>query len=279
MYNHLISSMGLPARVAALALRESLQVQLQATSANPLNRCGAKVFSQNDEDGITFEILRRMGLSGGTFLEFGVGNGMENNTLALLASGWRGVWLGGEDLAFSLGKSSEDELPRLGFRKAWITPSNCVDLARGEITRMAMSLPDLISIDLDGNDFFIAERVLAEGWRPKVMILEYNAKFVPPILFSINQDDTHQWQGDDYMGASLSAIDKMMRSFGYSLICCNSSGCNAFYIDSSYRDCFQDVPSEIERLYQPARYFMSFLYSAGHPTSMRTIQRILANSV
>ena len=32
---------------------------------NPLNRCGAKVFSQNEEDGITLEIISRMGLQNG----------------------------------------------------------------------------------------------------------------------------------------------------------------------------------------------------------------------
>jgi hypothetical protein len=32
----------------------------------------------------------------GTFAEFGVGNGLENNTLILLASGWRGFWIDGQ---------------------------------------------------------------------------------------------------------------------------------------------------------------------------------------
>ena len=67
---------------------------------NPLNRFGAKFFSQSDEDGITLEIIRRIGLKTGTFLELGVGDGLENNTLVLLSVGWRGAWFGGETLAF-----------------------------------------------------------------------------------------------------------------------------------------------------------------------------------
>ena len=35
-------------------------------------------------------------------MEFGVGNGMENNTLALAALGWTGLWAGSEELAFNL---------------------------------------------------------------------------------------------------------------------------------------------------------------------------------
>ena len=61
-----------------------------SAAKNPLNRFGAKYFSQTDEDGITLEIIRRLGITAGTFAELGVGNGIENNTLILLASGWRG---------------------------------------------------------------------------------------------------------------------------------------------------------------------------------------------
>ena len=47
-----------------------------------------KCFSQTDEDGITIEILRRIGcLEKGTFAEFGPGDGMENNTLILKSLG------------------------------------------------------------------------------------------------------------------------------------------------------------------------------------------------
>jgi hypothetical protein len=58
-----------------------------ASAKNPLNKCGRKYFSQADEDGITLEILRRIDARSGTFAEIGVGNGLENNTLILLAAG------------------------------------------------------------------------------------------------------------------------------------------------------------------------------------------------
>ena len=46
---------------------------------NPLTKFGTKCFSQTDEDGLTLEILRRLGLEYGVFAEFGVGNGKENS--------------------------------------------------------------------------------------------------------------------------------------------------------------------------------------------------------
>jgi hypothetical protein len=48
------------------------------------------------------EILRRIGVSNGTFAEFGVGNGLKNKTLVLTALGWSGFWVGGEHLALPL---------------------------------------------------------------------------------------------------------------------------------------------------------------------------------
>ena len=62
---------------------QNLIRERQQAHPNPLTRYGRKCFSQADEDGITLEILRRIGIQDGTFCEFAVGNGLENNTLLL----------------------------------------------------------------------------------------------------------------------------------------------------------------------------------------------------
>ena len=54
---------------------------------------GFKVYSQADEDGIIDEILNRISFSSKTFIELGVQNGKECNTLYLLKSGWKGLWV------------------------------------------------------------------------------------------------------------------------------------------------------------------------------------------
>jgi hypothetical protein len=60
-----------------------------------LLKSGYRVYSQADEDGILHEIFRRIGEGKRTFLELGVGNGLENNTLFLLIQGWSGIWIEG----------------------------------------------------------------------------------------------------------------------------------------------------------------------------------------
>ena len=90
---------------------------------------------------------------------------------------------------------------------------------------------DLISVDLDGNDFYIVEKILNSGFFPKVFILEYNAKFPPPVDFKINYNPKHEWRNDDYFGTSLQSWNNLLTKFGYKLLCCNSqTGANCFFV-------------------------------------------------
>ena len=115
---------------------------------------GFKVYSQNDEDGIVQEIFRRIGINDRTFVEFGVESGLENNTLKLLLEGWRGLWLeAGAESVTSIKNRFSDVIAnnRLTVQLAFITAENINELigdwGTGEI--------DLLSIDIDGNDFYV----------------------------------------------------------------------------------------------------------------------------
>jgi hypothetical protein len=240
---------------------------------NPLLKHGGKVFSQNDEDGITFEILRRLGVARGVFAEFGVGNGVENNTLSLAAAGWSGIWIGGADLAFDTNPGRSGKL-NFHFQKAWLTKSNIINLYGNGLDRIGQSRCDLISMDVDGNDYYFVNELLASGAMPKVFIVEYNGRFIPPIKFKIDYDDRHTWAGDDYFGASLASFCELFREHHYFLACCNITGSNAFFVQNEYKSFFEDIPTEIERLYASPKYFLTGLDVSGHPISPRTVEKI-----
>ena len=240
---------------------------------NPLLRYGGKVYSQNDEDGITFEILRRLGIGGGVFAEYGVGNGVENNTLALAAAGWSGFWIGAQDLAFDTNPGRSAAL-NFHHRKAWVTRSNIVSLHCDGLELIRRSRCDLISLDLDGNDYYFVEALLLSGATPKIFVVEYNARFIPPIKFKIDYDDDHRWTGDDYFGASLASFHDLFERHRYFLACCNVTGTNAFFIQNEYRSAFADIPTEIEKLYASPKYFLTGLNVSGHPPSVRTVEKI-----
>lgn len=244
---------------------------LQFRHPNPLNRYGRKCFSQADEDGITLEILRRINKTAdGVYAEFGVGDGTENNTLILAALGWKGFWVGNETLKFDV-----DEQATRNFRyvKDWVTLENIVALTEHGMAEIGATALDVVSLDLDGNDIYLVERLLAGGIKPKLFIVEYNAKFPPPVKFAIAYDPAHAWQGNDYFGASLASFAELFDEFGYRLICCNSqTGCNAFFVESAYSEYFSDVPADINDIYVEPRYWVYNKY--GHAGSLKTIKHL-----
>lgn len=243
----------------------------QKAHHNPLNSFGKKCFSQSDEDGITLEIIRRMGLSNmGTFAEFGVGDGTENNTLILKALGWKGFWVGGEDLSFGLKGNDTD----FAYLKSWITIDNILELTQQGQNKINSTALDVISLDLDGNDYYFVEALLSAKIHPKLFIVEYNSKFPPPIKWKISYDTEHQWQGDDYYGASLCSFVEIFEKFNYKLVCCNAAtGCNAFFVHQDYHALFADVPNDLEKIYVGPRYFL--LNAHGHPNAKKTIEKIM----
>ena len=248
------------------------QQSLRNAAANPLNKSGEKYFSQFEEDGITLEILRRIEVKTGTFAEFGVGDGSENNTLILLASGYRGFWVGGEDLFFHC----ESARPRFAFLKRWIDRDNALIHLREGLDLIGSTELDVVSLDLDGNDIYVAEAILQNQTKPKLFIVEYNAKFPPPIRWMIEYDKDHHWGGDDYFGASLSSFNDLFAKHDYTLICCNCSGVNAFFIRNDFLHYFEDVPKDIGKLFFAPRYYLFKSY--GHTPSARTIERMLRST-
>jgi hypothetical protein len=227
-------------------------------SSNPLFRAGAKYYSQFDEDGILLEILRRLKLERGRFVEIGVGDGMENNTIILLVHGWTGLWLGNQTLAWSPTGT------RLRFQQTMVSPDNVAGLVGDDPI-------DVLGLDVDGNDYWILKALLARS-QPRVLVLEYNGKFPPPVRFVMPFDASHGWSGGDYFGASLSAWAALLEPLGYRPVCCSYMGLNVFFIRQEDEHAFEDVTRDLTQLYRPSQYLAPF--AAGHPVSPRTLEAI-----
>jgi hypothetical protein len=248
------------------------RAHLPAQYANPLLAFSRRYFSQNDEDGILLEILRRINLTGpSTFLEFGVEGGIECNTIILLALGWRGAWVGGDPLSFDLPENA-----RLAFSQRWITKDNAADCARTSLAAAGDKLEDVrvASIDIDGNDASVVRALLAAGLSPDIFIVEYNAKFPPPIEFEMPYNEKNAWQGDDYQGASLQTWAAILA--GYKLVACNENGVNAFFVKRDYDEQFFDIASDISTLFRIGHYH---IYArSGHPASPETVLNLATRS-
>ena len=231
-----------------------------------LLKSGYRVYSQADEDGILHEIFRRIGEGQRTFLELGVGNGLENNTLFLLIQGWNGIWIEGSDRKAAASKKNlavQIAEGRLQIEQNFITAPT-IDQKISSLT--AGRDVDLLSIDLDGNDYYVLDAIRSIS--PRVIVAEYNSKFPPDVPWIIEYNESHRWDGTDYFGVSLKSLELLLTKRGYALVGCNIVGTNAFFVRTDLvnesRFC---APFTAENHYEPSRYFLLPAFQAGHPVN------------
>jgi len=215
-----------------------------------LERYGFKVYSQNDEDGYIEEIFNRIGTTDKRFVEFGVSDGLECNGHYLLHKSWKGLWIeGSKKLYKQLLKNFEKPLMtgQLTAINAFISAMNINDLIgkKGDINGEI----DLLSIDIDGNDYWIWNAISCV--KPRVVVIEYNAKFPPPYEWIMPYNPNHIYDGTDMQGASLEALVKLGNKLGYDLVGTSMSGVNAFFVRSDLIQTLFAKPATAKNLYNP----------------------------
>jgi hypothetical protein len=249
-----------------------LQVQIQTyeeqllasprySASGNLGRFHHQVFSQHGEDGIIAEIFKRIGTTTRTFLECGVGDGLENNSAYLLLQGWRGAWI--EGAASSVAKirttfRREIGESRLSVAQALITAEN---IERVLANAGAPTDLDLLSFDIDRNTYSAWKALTTVNAR--VVVLEYNAVFPPGSDWVVDYEPHRTWNGTAYFGASLTAYERLGREEGYALVGCSANGVNAFFVREDLCGDWFDAPFTAEHHFEPARYFL--IRRIGHP--------------
>ena len=251
---------------------EDLRRTPRALEPLRLTRFGQKAFSQSDEDGMILEVFNRIGAESQRFAEFGVEEGVECNTALLLVSGWRGLWMDASSRHVARIRSRHaDAVTRgaLDVRLASINAENIDGLLAGWSggTAAAPAQIDLLSIDIDGNDYWVWQAIKSVSAR--VVVIEYNATYPPPVEFVRTYDPSARWRGDDYFGASLTSFEKLGRELGYSLVGCSLSGAYAFFVRDDNLAGPDGVarfhaPYTAEEHFEPPRYQLTWL-QAGHP--------------
>lgn len=197
----------------------------------PLAEHEFQVFSQFGEDGILQWLTHVVPLPSRRFIEFGVEDYRQANTrLLALQDRWTGLVLDGG--AEYIAAIRQDELYAwrdLTVAEAFITAENINDLLirhgfTGEI--------GVLSIDVDGNDYWIWEAITAV--RPAIVVIEYNYRFGPTDRTSVPYDPafvkTEAHSSAIYFGASLAALCDLSIRKGYAFVGCSSGGVNAFFV-------------------------------------------------
>ena len=190
-----------------------------------LTRYEHKVFSQNGEDGVLVEIFNRVGATSRYFVEFGIQNGTEGNAVLLAdVFGWSGLFLEADPQDFAE-LSAKYVGSRVACRQARVTAAT-IDALFADAG--VPPEPDLLSVDIDGNDLYVWDALTAA--RPRVVVIEYNSGIAADRPLAQPHDPDRGWDGSGGFGANLAALDVVAARKGYRLAHTDLSGVNAFYV-------------------------------------------------
>jgi hypothetical protein len=176
----------------------------------------SNVYSQCGDDGVLLRLFEHIGVTNRRFVEFGAWDGVHfSNTANLrLHHGWSGLLMEGSDRA-------DGHL----VKRETISAENVNALfARYAVPESF----DLLSIDIDGNDYWVWKAI--RGFRARVVVIEYNALFGLEVSKVMPYDPNHVWDKTGYHGASLAAMRKLGMQLGYSLVFTNVYGANTFFV-------------------------------------------------
>jgi hypothetical protein len=195
-------------------------------SPTDLRNFERQIYSQYGEDGVIAEIFRRIGEGGKFAVEFGIEDGTECNTRHLFEDcGWSGLLIDGSPEYVASARALYAGRP-VEVMNRFITVENILEIFReGRVPRDF----DLLSIDIDGNDYWIWEKITT-AYRPRVVVIEYNGRWAPPREWVIPYDPDFRWDGSVYYGASLESMARLGASRAYRLVGCSFAGLNAFFV-------------------------------------------------
>lgn len=207
---------------------------------NWLNACARNVSSQFGEDGIIEKILEVLPHKDQWCVEFGAWDGKYlSNTCHLITSrGYWGVLIEGDRERFELLRRNFCTNPRVrGFNcLVGMTAADGLDpILRN--TPIPLDF-DLLSIDVDGNDYHCWDAVTQ--YKPKVVLIEFNPTIPDAVEFVQPRDPQKNWS------SSLLSIVLLGKRKGYELVATTMA--NAIFVAAPYFPLFGIRDNSIAKL-------------------------------
>ncbi len=173
-----------------------------------------KTYSQNFEEAYLQRILRNVGVQHNFVLDIGAGDGYSiSNSKFLRDQGFDSLLIDGNN-------HGNNEV-----KEEWITRENILEILS---KHKCPQWFDLLSFDLDGNDFYILDQIL-QYYGPSVIIAEINPAFDFAEAATIQYDPQHKWNETDFYGMSLEALRILADKHDYEVVLVTDS-LNAYLV-------------------------------------------------
>jgi hypothetical protein len=218
---------------SAFLVSQSIQDYQRASDFN--------IFTNGGEDGILLFLLSKINALHKTFIDIG-SNDCINSNFANLAfhHNWKGVFIDAEAEALNRGKyiykkHFKEKATCFSFIHSLVTPENINDLL---LKADPEGNVDLLSIDLDGNDYFVwkAMNII----QPKIVVTEVQIEkggidFIPEYTHGFERFESGIPKGASPLSMTILALEK-----GYELVAANKKGYNLFFVR---KDCMTNLKS------------------------------------
>lgn len=224
--------------IAAAMSKGAASMQLRSINPSLPQTWEFSGFSQNGEDGILDVLRRQLKRRNRYFVEIGSADGLQNNSSWLVvAEQYAGLMVEGD------GKLVERARRLIPY---YSLGAECVSMFVGsdnvrQLKELALHAdPDVFSLDIDGVDYYVAQAVLAAGFRPRIFVVEYNSAYGPERSFTIPYQENFSFGSAHptrlYYGVSVAAWRKFFAQHGYRFVTVDSKGVNAFFVDPQWFD-------------------------------------------
>ena len=224
------------------------------------------LYAQGGEEAILERLLERLESTNRYCLDIGAGDGLRNSNTALLLRerGWQGTLIEGSAYRFARLQAHYGAAHAVRLTHAQVQPDTIGNLLH---TAEVPPCIDLLSIDIDGNDYWVWRAI--ETVRARIVIIEYNPYYAPPERWVMRFNAAHVWDGSTYYGASLESLYHLGRSKGYELVCCDDMGNNAFFVARELYPRLGLHENTPQLLFRPAMYKLRYVgantFLTGHP--------------
>jgi len=176
-------------------------------------------YSQNGEELILLKIFESIGTTNKYLVDFSAGDGewLSNSKFLIEQQNFKGLLMDGDNRG---NQKVKNEI---------ITAENICSLFKEYKVPQKF---DLLSIDIDGNDYYVLEAIIKGGYRPRVILTEFNGCIPNGIDKVMKYNASHIYGNNDYYDYSYTAGFRLAKELDYVVVCENHKT-NLFMIDKN----------------------------------------------
>jgi hypothetical protein len=196
-----------------------------------------KIYSQFNQDSVLDAIFKEIGTTNKYFVEFGSygDEESEGNSLYLRKEfGFDGLLMDGTE---------HIKNPKYPVNKEFIQAETINE------TFEKYNVPakfDFLSIDIDGEDYYVMKSIDLKRFFPRVVSIETNPAIVPTSSLIQKHDPNWIWGGWYFYGCGISTMTKLMNKLEYSLVA--YCGVDAIYVNNEEAKNFDHL-NNVNKIY------------------------------